>query len=226
MLANPLYVLDGLLPDPGKTSFPVPQLLSSSGPAGSFTYESFTLGGVPLPGQWLLVDATRVFGFQIVKGWGLTGATLRPIGDDPMSFKFAIKIWSNADAMVYRKLLKTILRKPVFTVPGALVSAALGIDQVQVNDMGVSAVVVKAITPLMNPLVSSGGKGAWTAACELLEYRKPIPAPPTPSQATPNKSPPVPSAVDAADLETQRLAAAFNAKASSLAASLSGGPRP
>lgn len=225
-MTNPANLLEALLPDPTKTSFPVPKLIRSSGPTGSFTYESFNLGGVPMPGQWLLVDAPRVFGWQILKAYGQSYATVLPIGDDLVKARFAIRIWTSADAGVYRQLLKTTLRKPVGLMPGSTSAAGLGIDQPQLLDIGVSSVVVARVTPLYNPLVTSGGRGPWTAECELLEYRKPLAALPKPNQSIPAKSPPKPTAQDAQDIEIQKLSSAFGAKAAALQQALSGGPNP
>ena len=224
-LINLDNLLEALQPDWHKTAFPIPRLVRSSGPGGTFTSESFCLAGTTMPGQWLLVDCTRVYGWQIQKGYGLTGATLLPIGDDPLVAKFAVKIWTSADAGVFRDCLRTVLRKPINLIPGSPSSAGLGIDQPQLKDMGVTAVVVKSVTPLMNPLVQGGG-GAWTAGVEFYEYRQPLPALPKPNQTTPDRSPPVPSAQDLLDTENAKLAASFSSKASALALQLSGGPRP
>jgi len=218
-------LLEALRPDPTQTKFPVPRLVTGSGPGGLFTYESFNLAGTLLPGQWLLTDATRVFGWQIMKGNGLTGATLSPTGDEPMTLKFAIKVWTSVDAGEYMKLLKTILRKPVGILPGSKAdTAALGIDHPGALALGVTAVVVKSVTGLMNPLVTSGGKGAWTAAVEFLEWRQPVEAPKPPKQTTPEVPPnPPTSGRDAQTIENDKLAVLNNAKANELARRLRGG---
>lgn len=221
-MVSPLNLLDALQPNASRTLFPVPPLIQP----GGITSESLSLSGINMPGQWLLVDATRVFGWQMLKCAGKSGATLLPIGDDLMTFKFAIKIWTSLDAQVYRTALKTVLRKPAFAIPGSTVSAAMGIDQPQLADLGVRAVVVKSVTPLMNPLTTSGGKGPWTATVEFWEYRKPVDAIATPSQVTPDKAPPTPTAQNAAELEIKKAAAEFAAHSSRLAQSISGGPRP
>src|SRR5580698_1854550 len=225
-MANAQAVLEALLPNPTVTRFPIPRLVTSSGPAGSFTSESFMMGGVLMPGQWLLTSCPRVYGWQIQQQYAMSGATVVPIGDPLLKAKFKIKIWTSADAGLYRQLLKTTLRKPVGLVPGSTTSAGLGIDQPQLNDVGVTSVVVWSVTPLMNPLVESGGRGAWTAECELLEYRQPIPALPKPSQTIPVKKTPAPTAQDAADVEIQKLSQVFGQAGSTLATQLTGGPKP
>ena len=215
-------VQDFALPDPTKTQFPIPSLVQGPG----FNFESFRLLGVPLPGQWLLVGCTRTFGWQVQKGNGLSGATMVPIGDDPMVLKFAIKIWTSSDAALYRSLLKTILKKPVGLLPGSPVSAGMGIDHPGALDMGVNAVVVKSVSGLMSPLVSSGGKGAWTGEAEFYEYRKPLAAVPTPTTTYPGVAPPNPPASTAVQIENAKLAAEAQKLAAQQAALLSGGPKP
>jgi hypothetical protein len=213
-------------PDPTHTQFPASNLVTGFGPGGAFTYESFNLLGVPMPGQSLLVDCTREFGWQIRKGFGLIGATVVPIGDDPMVFKFKIKIWTSPDAATYRGLLKTILRKPVGLLPGSPISAGMGWDHPVGNDLGVTAVVIKNVSGLLNPLVDSGGKGPWTASCSFYEYRKPLPAVVTPTTTYPGVAPPNPPATNAVEVEIQSQAAQTSALAAQLAARTSGGPVP
>ncbi len=226
--AIPQYLQPYAQPDPTVTLFPVPTLYQPESPGiGANTYESFSLASIPMPGQWVLTDCTRVFGWQIQQAFGLTGATVLPIGDPLLKAKFAVKIWTNADAQQYQLALKTVLRKPAYAVPGAAVTAGMGIDQKQLLSVGVDTVVLWSVTPLINPLVTSGGKGAWTATVEFLEYRAPQPAIAKPSQKIPDKAPPMPSAQDAADLETVRLRAEWAAAGGRLTKTIAGlGPTP
>jgi hypothetical protein len=222
----PYGMLDAVAPDPSKTYFPAPKLVRQEGNGIVSVSESFNLSGTLLPGQWLLVDCEREFGWQIRAGNFLTGATVVPIGDPLLVAVFKIRIWTNVDAQYFRKLLKTVLRKPVGLSPFSTTSAAHGIDQPQLVDLGVKNVVVKSITPLMNPLVESGGRGAWTSTCKFLEYRPPIAALPTPSTVYPDKAPPTPSATDNIAKENAALAATVKEKAAALVAAVSGGPTP
>lgn len=223
----PQYLQPYAQPDPTRTSFPVPTLYQFEVPGtGATNFESFNLAGLPMPGQWLLTDCEPVSGWQIQQGFGLSGATVLPIGDPLTKCTFAIKIWTNADAVLYRQLLKTTLRKPAYSVPGTPVSAGMGIDHPSLLDVGIDTVVVWSRTPLFSPLVASGGKGAWTARVVFLQYKAPVPAIPKPSQKIPDKAPPMPSAEDAADLETQKLQAQVAAAGGKLAASILGGPTP
>jgi hypothetical protein len=179
-----------------------------------------------MPGQWLLTDAPRVFGWEVRKGWGLTGASVIPVGDPLTILKFDIKIWNNLDAKIFRNLLKTLLKKPAGLLPGSTSTAGMGIDFLQAKDLGIVSVVVQMVTALINPLVTSGGKGPWTAKCELLEYRKPTAAIKTPTTTFPDQGSPNPSAKDNLDKEIQVAGQQAQAAAQALAQALSGGPKP
>lgn len=179
----------------GPSNFPYPKLITSAGPAGSFVSEGPTINGSPMPGQWLLTRATREFGWQEQKANFMTGAFLVPIGDPLMPIEYDVKIWNSGDAGVYRGLLKSLLKKPVTVVPGSASStAALGIDDPSLKDLNVSKVVVLSASALLNPLLSSGGKGAWTAKVTFKEYRPARPALPIPDQNIPDPGAVTPSA--------------------------------
>jgi hypothetical protein len=180
--------------------------------------EGITLAGVTMPGRWFLTEATRVYGFQIQKGFGQSGGTVFPIGDDPMPIKYSVAFLTLADVMKFMDLQKTILKKPVFTLGGTnATTAGLGIDEPALKAVGVNTVVVKGVSAVIHPLVTSGGKGPWTSSVEFLEYRKPVPALPKPSQSIPDTGAPQPTAQDALDLENQKLAQTFANKSSQLA---------
>lgn len=211
-MSGQLQVLDALAPDASKSNFPFPRLVQSFGPGGSFTSEGPIINGQAMPGQWLLMDAQRVFGWEERGGNYLTGATLVPKGDPLLLAKYSIRIWSSADAGVYRKLLGTLLKKPVIQISGVAgivqtnaSTAVLGIDDPSLKDIGITQVVVWSVTPLFNPLVTSGGKGPWTASVELKEYRKPIPALPIPDQAIPDNGAVTPSAFNMAQQENGNI---------------------
>lgn len=207
-----LSVIDAVLPDPAKTNFPVPRLSYAEGA----TFESLSLAGVPMPGQWLLTQCTREYGWEIRKGNGLSGATLVPIGDPLIEITFQIKIWTSTDAAFFLQAQKQILKKPAFAVPGTGEFAGFGISQPQLASVGVDTVVIKSITPLMNPLVTSGGKGPWTATVVFLEYRQPIAAIKKPNQRIPDKAPPTINAKAAVDIETVNLSQTLTAHSAML----------
>lgn len=207
-------LIDALVPDAQNTNFPYPKLVQVYDPAvGAYTYEGPTINGQPMPGQWLLTEATRVFGWEERVGNYLTGATLVPKGDPLLLAKYSIRIWSSADVGLYRTLLGTILKKPVIQLAGLssgliqtnAATAVLGIDDPSLKDVGVTKVVVWSVTPLINPLVGSGGRGPWTAAVEFKEYRKPRPALPIPDQTIPDVGPVTPSSFSAMQAENANI---------------------
>jgi hypothetical protein len=187
-------VIDALAPLPQVTHFPVPSATQASGlGTPSVTFEGPTITGIPMPGQWLLVEATRHYGWEAQIGSYLTGAVLVPKGDPLMSIKYMVRIWEDGTAAAWDGIVKTILKKPVLALTGAsgivaanLSAAALGISDPALKQLGVTTVVVKSVGALLNPLVTSGGKGPWTTHVEFLEFRKPIPALPIPDQTIPD----------------------------------------
>jgi hypothetical protein len=191
----PAELLPALFPTGDQVNFPLPKLVQTSGLTGAVTFEGPTINGIPMPGQWLLVAATREFGWQEQRLGFMSGATLVPIGDPLASFEYAIRIWENGAALLYRQLLGTLLKKPAVALPGVPAAAALGIHDPALKDIGVTSCVVLRVTPLFNPLVESGGRGPWTARIAFKEFRKPLPAIPIPNQAIPDPGAVTPSAV-------------------------------
>src|SRR2546430_1200113 len=107
-------LLDAVAPNPLVTAFP--------------QVNTITLAGQLMPGRWLLVSAPKVFGWQIQKGFGLSGAFAFPTGDELILAKFSVWIWKTRDYASFRETRKIFLKKPVFSVGGTLTSKALGID--------------------------------------------------------------------------------------------------
>ena len=222
-------VLDALAPLPQITHFPVPSLVQASGPGTpSVTFEGPAITGIPMPGQWLLVEATRHYGWEMQVGSYLTGAVLIPKGDPLMAIKYMVRIWEDGTAAAWDGIVKTILRKPVFALTGAatgivsanLSSAALGISDPALKQLGVTTVVVKSVGALINPLVSSGGKGPWTTQVEFYEYRKPLPALPIPDQTIPDPGAVSPSASNNVVQAGANMSAGSNALQASAARGL------
>lgn len=211
-------VIDALAPDATQSRFPYPSLVTSFGSSGVHVAEGPVINGQVMPGQWLLQELTRVFGWEMRQGNYLTGATLVPSGDPLVKVKYQIKIFNDADAGTYRQLLKTILKKPLIQVTGTSTgiiqtntsTAALGIDDPSLKDMGITTVVVSSVTPLFNPLVHSGGKGAWTASVEFWEFRTPIKALPIPDQTISDPGAVTPAAYDMLTQEQANMSAGAN----------------
>lgn len=179
---------DAVAPDATRTAFPA--------------VNSITLAGQVMAGRWILVEANKVFGWQVQKAFGLSGAFLFPIGDDLVAPKFEAQIWTDADMRRFSQQRKLLLKKPVFTVGGTLTSKALGIAHPELKALGVTSVVVKSVGALVND-----GTGMWTCHVEFFQWRKPILALPKPSTSIPDTAKAQPTAQDGADLELQRLRA-------------------
>lgn len=150
---------------PGVTGFPID--------------ESFILSGATCPGQWLLVDASKRYSFQEQKAVGYDGASLQIIGRELVHAKFRGKLWTPTQAEAYNVFRKLFLNRPLLQL-GPLVGLAYSISHTELNAMGVSNVVVKEFSPL----VQEEG-GLWTAHVEFIEYLPPIVSKSRPTQAEP-----------------------------------------
>jgi hypothetical protein len=173
-------------PDPTQTFFPAVNTIS--------------IAGNIMPGMWVLQDATREFGWQIQKAAFLSGATLLPVGDDPLIAKFLVSIWRSIDMALFKELQKTLLRKPVYVVGGTVSTKAFEIAHPALLALGCKNFVVKSVSAMVND-----GTGLWTCTVEFLEWRKPVQAVAKASTVIPDDPPPQPTAQDGQDIEIQRL---------------------
>lgn len=163
---------------------------------------TISIAGFVLPGKWTLVEAEKVFGWQIQQGYGLSGAFIFPKGDELVVAKFLGEFWASADFFQFRQLRSQLFKKPVFTVGGTISSAALGIDHPELKALGVTAVVV-----LKEHAAVHDGHGLWSVKVDFLQFRAPQPAPPIPKTKIPDVAAPQPTAQDNADLEIQKAQA-------------------
>ena len=189
--------LDAIAPiGSGDGNFPYPNLVQTSTPgSASLTFEGPTINGILMPGQWIVTKLTRQFGWQEQQANFLTGAFLVPKGDPLIRVTYKIRIWESGTMGVFRQLLQTLLKKPLVSLPGGLpVAAALGIQDPMLKDFGVTNVVIDSIDYPLNPLVTSGGKGAWEGSITFIQYRPALPALPVPDQTIPDPGAVTPSA--------------------------------
>lgn len=171
-------------PDPKRTEFP-------------YAY-SITLAGDLMPGKWTLKEAPKKFGWQIQKGFGLSGAFVAFMGDELIVPKFEIELWASDDCRRFKLLRKTKLNKAVLFIQGALTTAAMGIDHPELKALGCGAVVVGQVGPL---LLQSAGE--FHTEVTFIQWRPRVVAAATPQQKTPDKGQPKPQALDAQDLQIQ-----------------------
>lgn len=181
---------------PNTSHFPYPSVVQTSGPGQeAITFEGPTIIGIPMPGQWLLTKCQRTFGWQKQLANFLSGGTVVPTGDPPADIEYEVRIWESGAMGIFRKLLQTTLKKPAVSINSGLpASAALGIDDPALKDLGITKVVVAFIDYPKNPLVSSGGKGPWIGKVGFIEFRRPIAASPVPNQDIPDPGAVTPSA--------------------------------
>jgi hypothetical protein len=199
-------VLDAIAPIGGDGGFPLPQLVQSQGLPGqpSYTFEGPQINGLNMPGQWILAKGARVFGWQKQVANFMSGGTVVPTGDSPMDIEYEVRIWESGTFAAFRQVLQTLLKKPVVSLGAAVPeSAALGIHDPALKDLGVTKVVVAFVDYPKNPLITSGGKGPWVGKVGFIEYRKGIAALPVPNQDIPD-----PGAVTPAAAANQAVAAA------------------
>ena len=178
-------ILDSALPNANFPYTPVTQYTGGDG--SQYTYAGPTIGGISMPGRWLLTRCTRSMGVEAVAANYQSGGVIKFVGVKPMELEYQVDIWESGTMGVWRSLLATLLKRPGIVVPGGVVpaAAALPISDPAVNDMGVKSVVVAEVEQMKNPLVTSGGKGPWSGRVKLLQWLPLTPMPPFESQDYP-----------------------------------------
>jgi hypothetical protein len=172
--------------------------MTTQGPFSFPAVDTIRIGADVMPGNWILLPTFKEFGWQIQKGWALTGATVRPIGDELVVAPFLVRFFRAQDWAAFQPFRMKYLQKAVFKVAGNL-TYALGIVHPELNALGVTSVVPRRV-----PAFTNNGKGLWTGHVEFLQYRKPQAALEAPNASIPAAAAPQPSAADA--LEQEQLA--------------------
>lgn len=162
---------------------------------------TFSIAGTILPGKWTLQGTAKKFGWQVQKGYGLSGAFLFPTGDELVVAQFRGEFWATEDWQIYRdQVRKPLLATGSFVVGGTVSSKAMGIDHPELKALGVTAVVV---TEVGAGIQEDGG--LWVTELEFTQFRPPIVAPPKPKTVIPDIVKPAPVAQDAQDVEIDAL---------------------
>jgi hypothetical protein len=177
--------------------------------------DTITVAGLPAPGKWTLQKGDKEYGWQIRQATAMTGATVVPIGDPLVEPEFLIEFWDPLDYQAFKLFRTTYLKKPLVAVTGSPTGLALGIDHPELKELGVSSVVVKTITPVLND-----GYGVWSCKVKFLQYRKPLPALSKPDAAIPDNGVPRPTALTQTEIALQQGQAQLQA----LKAGALGGP--
>lgn len=179
-------------------------------PTDDFIY----LAGDKSPGKVTIRGANSPRGWDIRKGYGLSGATVVPSGDElAEGIVCLFEFWLPEQIDEWIAFAAKHLDKSVRLVPGSLKPKALGIYHfvLAAPPIRITEVVVKDCTQL-----EQDEFGLWSCEATFLQYRKPKPALAPPSAAIPAAGTAAPTALDAADREMQAKLAQFQA--------LAGGP--
>lgn len=185
--------IDALLPNLTQTHFP--------------SVNTFTIIGYTMPGKWTLESADKQFGWQIQQAYAFSGAVVFPKGDELVVPKFRGQLWADSQAISFREIRKRLLVKPTYKGGSSPIIQALGIDHPELKVLGVTAVVVGKISPLIDK-----GGGLWETSIEFIQYRPPKAVDPPPSQVIPDATRTPIEAANAAleiqlDLKSRTLAA-------------------
>jgi len=164
--------------------------------------DTITLAGVQPVGKWTYIEGPRVFGWEERKGYGLTGATTVPTGDELVKPRFLWEVFNNLDFIAAKLFRSTYLKKPAAAIPGSPAPMAMGIYHPELKELGVESVVVKEVSPFVND-----GFGLWSCTVLFWQYRKPLPALSKPLASIPDVATPRPTAQDEQDRQLQLLQA-------------------
>lgn len=178
----------------------------------------FYLEGVASPGRCRVVGAGTPRGWDEIKGYAQSGATLVPTGDPLSHFSIFVDLWDPATQMpAWNTFASRFLVRSVRLLPGSLVPRALGILHPQLTTPPLSIVQV-AIEDCSQ--LTEDDDGLWTAEIKMIDYRAIIAALPKAKGATPAHTSAAPTAEDEADAQIQAL----GQQAAGLAPQLFGGP--
>ncbi|HEX8795450.1 MAG TPA: hypothetical protein VF765_31085 [Polyangiaceae bacterium] len=186
----------------------------TDGVIGDPSVDYILIEGTKSPGKATVRGANSPRGWDIRKGYALSGATVVPSGDElAEGIKVLFEFWEESQLTDWYAYAAKYFDKSVRFVLGSLTPRPLGIFHpvLAAPPIGITEVVVKDCTQLEND-----GYGLWSCELTLLQYRKPKPAPAAPSAAIPAALSAAPTALDAADREMQAKLAQFQ--------SLTGGP--
>ncbi len=170
--------------------------------------DTITVAGGPAPGKWTLVRGSKVYGWQERKGFGQSGATVVPTGDELVKPEFHVEFFDPKDWLLFQAFRAQYLKKALVGVPGAPGALALGIDHPELKALGCTSVVVQEVEAFKND-----GFGVWAGNIKFLQYRPPQLALSKPDSAIPDLISPRPTAQDALEAKIQALLAQNQARA-------------
>lgn len=181
-----------------------PVVVSSTGiPARDY----IMIGGDKSPGKCTIRGLNSPRGWDIRQGYGLSGATVVPKGDECSTFSVFFEFFDAGGSGVQKTAdmlnawyayAAKYFDKSVRLVPGSNVPKALGVDHpiLAAPPHRVTEAVVKDVSGL-----EQDDNGGWSVEVFFLQYRKPKPALAAPNAAIPAAAQTAPTAEDEADRE-------------------------
>lgn len=167
----------------------------------AFPYaDAVVIGNDAFPGKATVSGLNGPRGWEVRKGYGQSGATVVPTGDELSTFSILFEIWDPLDALNFYRLAAKYFDRSVKLAPGGKTPLALAIFHpvLAAPPFRISAVVVKDVTGF-----EQDDLGLWTCNVSFLQYRKPKPAPAKPAAVYEQATDTAPTAVDKADAELE-----------------------
>jgi|HubBroStandDraft_2_1064218.scaffolds.fasta_scaffold61514_2 hypothetical protein len=188
------------------------------------TQDWVTIEGQVSPGKVTIQNVKLPKDWQKNKGFGLTGATLVPMGEDLGTFTLFFEFWMPSQVAAWRLYWKQFFQKQLVVVKGSAVAMALNIGHPMLDFVALGPCVV----------TDSGGldkdeMGTWFHSVHLEQYRKAKPALQKAIAVIPAAAKAVPVAQDAQDIAIQQLQAKIAANSDPQATAIStpsGNPPP
>jgi hypothetical protein len=178
-------VAQALLPNPLVTYFPA--------------VRTFSIAGLTMPGKWTLLEADKQFGWQIQKGYALSGAFCIATGDELVVAKFLGEFWASVDFAVFKSVHRPqLLKNASFLLGGTLATVAMGIDHPELKAQGVTSVVCLKVG-----IATQTAPGLWSLHVDFMQFRPPVIAKAAPKTKIPDIAPPQPVATSNQQVEIQ-----------------------
>jgi hypothetical protein len=158
------------------------------------------IGGDPSPGKATIRGCNSPRGWDVRKGYALSGATVVPTGDDLSKFEILFEFWDESQVPLWYSFASKYFDKAVRLNPGTLVPKALGIEHpiLSAPPLRITEVVVEDVTQL-----EQDDTGGWSCVVKFLQYRRAKPALSPPDASIPAAQKATPTAQDAAEREIQ-----------------------
>lgn len=160
------------------------------------------IGGKQSPGACSIVKAGTPRKWDVRQGWGLVGAAVYFVGDQPAKFDVIITLWEDSHWSDWSDFATVLAKPPKGTRP-----KAVGIQHpiLTTPPLSITSVVIEDVS---QPILSEFGD--WDIVISCLEYRAPLPVLGKTDQAIPAKAKALPTARDAGDVTISKLTDTFN----------------